>query len=84
MQASARTNRQLRMAGWLVVAGAWAVFLTLNWLDWRNGKATTGDVAHDIGRLAFVTLFLVAARIHRTWWTRRPKPPPVYRSTILD
>lgn len=83
MQAPERTTRQLRMVGWLIMVAVWAMFLAVNWFDWRDGKATRDEVAHDVGRLAFVTLIMVAAQIHRSWQARRPKPPPVYSPTVL-
>jgi hypothetical protein len=81
MTISSRERRLLRIAGWLIVAIAWAVFIGLGW---RNGQLGTREFAWDAGRNAFITLFAAASQLHQTWRARQPKPPPVYRSTILD
>jgi hypothetical protein len=77
-------NHVTRTLGWLFILAMWAGFVSLKWLDLRDGVITRERFLAAASFMTLQVLLIATAPMLRTWRDRRPKPPPVYRSTILD
>jgi hypothetical protein len=77
-------NHVTRAVGWLFILAMWAGFVSLKWLDLREGLITQERFLLAVSFMTLQVALIASAPMLRAWRARQPKPPPVYRSTILD
>ena len=70
--------------GWIAVLIIWTAFVAWKWTELRDGVLSQERFVMAISGVMFHVLALIGFRAWQVWKARQPKPPPVYRSTILD
>ncbi len=81
LQSGGPTRRLLACVGILVL---WAGFVAWKRFALQDGVIDHERFASSVGVFTVNAIVLIAVQIHAVWKARQPKPPPVYRSTILD
>ncbi len=84
MREDPRNVRFRRTLSWVVLPLMWGAPAALHVMDWRAGLITDEQFWSRYGFMLIMLPIAIAMPFIEAWRTSRPKPPPVYRSTILD
>jgi hypothetical protein len=74
----------LRIVGWLTILTVWSGSAALKWLDLRDGLISQERFVSSVQYLSVQVALIIGVQVFAIWNASRPKPPLVYRSTILD
>ena len=73
-----------RILCWVILPLMWGAPALLHFAHWRAGLITDERYWGRYGFLLMMIPIAIAMPFVEAWKASRPKPPPVYRSTILD
>lgn len=69
---------------WVVLPMMWSGLVIWKFVLWRRGDVSYESFITTAGTVAMIMVFSAVIPLIEAWRARQPKPPPVYRSTILD
>ena len=73
-----------QLLGWIAILSLWIGFVVWKRSALQQDAITHERFAVDVGIGTFHVLAIGGLALWNAWKARQPKPPPVYRSTILD
>jgi hypothetical protein len=76
--------RLVKALGWVAVVVTWSALVVFKVRGWRQGDISLASLLTSCGTATMIVFFSAIVPLIEARLSTRPKPPLVYRSTILD